>query len=48
MGWPKEQYAKMEPGKRADACIRCGICEPKCPNSIQIMDQLEEVAQMLG
>lgn len=46
--WAKEQYAAMEAGKRADACVRCGECEPKCPNSLPIMDQLEEVASRLG
>ena len=48
LGWPKAQYAAMAPEKRADACIRCGECEPKCPNNIKIMDQLQEVAGMLG
>lgn len=47
-GWPKAQYAAMEAAKRADACIRCGLCEPKCPNAIPIMDQLAEVAEMLA
>ncbi len=46
--YAREQYAAMEAGKRADACIRCGECEPKCPNSLPIMDQLEEVASKLG
>jgi len=46
--WAKRQYANMEPEKRADACIRCGECEPKCPNKLPIMDQLAEVAEELG
>lgn len=46
--WARGQYARMKPEKRADACVRCGICEPKCPNSIPIMDQLESVHELLG
>ncbi len=46
--WAKSQYATQETGKRADACIRCGTCEPKCPNNLPIMDQLAEVYRRLG
>jgi predicted aldo/keto reductase-like oxidoreductase len=28
-------------GKRADECIECGECEEKCPQNIQIRDQLK-------
>ena len=38
--WPK--------GLKADACIQCGECEPKCPQHIPIIEQLEEVAKTLG
>lgn len=46
--WAKQQYANMEAAKRADACIKCGECEPKCPNKLPIMQQLEEVDEALG
>lgn len=46
--WARSQYAAMEAGKRADACTRCGECEPKCPNKLPIMDQLAEVVSRLG
>jgi len=46
--WARERYVAKEPAKRADACTRCGECEPKCPNQIPIMDQLEEVAAALA
>jgi predicted aldo/keto reductase-like oxidoreductase len=50
--WARAEYRKLR--KHADgdasaaACERCGTCEPKCPNDVPIMDQLEEVAEALG
>lgn len=35
-------------GLQADACVQCGECEPKCPQNIPIVEQLEEVAATLG
>jgi len=46
--WAKAQYAAMEAGKRADTCIECGECEPKCPNDLPIVEQLAEVVRKLG
>jgi predicted aldo/keto reductase-like oxidoreductase len=53
-----EQYARetykaigvfdMFPGKRAYACTECGECEPKCPQSVPIIEQLKEAAETLG
>jgi len=31
-----------------DACIECGDCEPKCPQSIPIRDVLREAHELLG
>ena len=46
--WAKAEYATVDESKRASACVRCGECEPKCPNGVPIMDQLEEVDRMFG
>jgi len=35
-------------GKAASECVQCGECEPKCPQSIRIMEQLEEVHRALS
>lgn len=35
-------------GKAASACVQCGECEPKCPQNIPIIEQLEEVDDTLG
>lgn len=40
-------YGKVD-GLKADACLQCGECEPKCPQNIRIIEQLEEVARTLG
>ena len=45
--WARGQYAGMDAAKRASACRQCGECEPKCPNTLPIMAQLEETARVL-
>jgi predicted aldo/keto reductase-like oxidoreductase len=35
-------------GKKAEDCIQCGECEAKCPQNIPIVEQLQEVARVLG
>jgi len=48
LDWARAQYAGMKSETRAAACTRCGQCEPKCPQKIRIMEQLEAVANALG
>jgi hypothetical protein len=31
-----------------DKCAECGECTPKCPQKIQVMDKLKEVAGVLA
>ena len=31
-------------GKRADACVGCRACEPRCPQRIVISERMKEVA----
>jgi predicted aldo/keto reductase-like oxidoreductase len=47
MEWAKQQYAEMDAGKRAEACVECGECEAKCPNTLRIVEQLGEVREAL-
>ena len=35
-------------GLKAKECVQCGECEPKCPQNIPIIDQLEQVTATLG
>jgi predicted aldo/keto reductase-like oxidoreductase len=51
--YAKEQYAQIGkvvwfPYKTAAACIKCGECDQKCPQSIPIREQLEQTHDALG
>ncbi len=52
--YAREVYQKMEDGERfvpqgktAEHCIECGECLDKCPQNIEIIDQLKEVKEAL-
>lgn len=43
--WAKMRYDAMP--VKADACINCGACEPRCPYQLPIRKMLKEAAQKL-
>ena len=50
--YAKDGYASIGtnpwvPGKRADACNDCGVCETKCPQKLEIRKQLKESHERL-
>jgi len=47
----KEEAKKMWANKNCadvDACVNCGVCIKKCPQGIQVVDKLKEVAGVLS
>lgn len=44
--WAKSRYDAME--VRAEDCIQCGQCEPRCPYNLPIMEMMKRVASNLG
>lgn len=40
----KQYYSQLKPEELADMCQKCGTCEPLCPQNIEIIQQLENVA----
>jgi uncharacterized protein len=51
--YARQEYTKIGTnpwmkGKRADECIECGECEEKCPQHLNIREQLKETAAALG
>ena len=43
--FPNQQWVG---GKQADECSECGECEEKCPQNIQIIDQLKDAHKALA
>jgi len=48
----REAYSQIgevewEPGNKADTCVSCRACEPKCPQHISIPEQLTEAHTIL-
>lgn len=50
--YAKDEYSKLKiagnnTGNPADACVECGACEGKCPQHLQIIQQLKETRTAL-
>ncbi|SHF38166.1 aldo/keto reductase [Caloramator proteoclasticus] len=44
--WATERYTAMK--RHASDCIKCGLCETKCPYNLKIRDMLREVVESFG
>lgn len=45
-GGPRWHYRNgLKESERASSCIKCGICEPKCPQHLPIRELLEKVKE---
>jgi predicted aldo/keto reductase-like oxidoreductase len=45
LGSVKWKHDNFKEKAKAKSCIKCGLCEPKCPQGIKIMEWLEKVAK---
>ena len=44
--WGRERYATLQ--TKAGACIRCGVCEPRCPYNLPIRQMMQKAAEDFG
>ncbi|MGV8146926.1 MAG: aldo/keto reductase [Alkaliphilus sp.] len=43
--WAKDRYSTLP--HKASECIKCGVCEKRCPYDLPIIEMLEDVAEVL-
>lgn len=41
-------YNELDKGARADQCVTCNACLPKCPQHISIPDQLKMISDLVA
>ncbi len=44
--WAVKRYEGMF--SKASDCIKCGVCEPRCPYNVPIRKRLESVKETFG
>jgi len=44
----KASYDRIDEAKSPARCIKCGVCEDKCPNKIEIMKQIEKTVEIFA
>ena len=44
--WAKARYAAQS--KKAGDCVKCGLCETRCPYGLDIMARMEKIKQIFG
>jgi len=43
--WAMQRYNTL--AVKADACIACGACEPRCPYQLPIVQRMKQVADVM-
>lgn len=46
--WAERSYRDLDAAVLPSNCTACGECETKCPNSVEIIRQLDEVAELFA